>query len=138
MSASLIGGPGLTVVLPAGGGLQALTWALARVRGAAARRGEWLPELAVRGAVLTLVVASLATPGPASPTLGRLADGCGLLKMNNLAGATGLEPDPSGCSNILMASDFRHRSLRMCCLVPAFDSPGVPSSPLESSAVVSR
>lgn len=36
MIASLAGGPGLTAVLLAGGGLQALTWAwaLARARGA--------------------------------------------------------------------------------------------------------
>jgi hypothetical protein len=54
----------------------------------------------------------------------------------NLAGATGLEPDRGGFHNLLMARDFRHKSLRMRCLVPVFDSPGVPSSPLESSAVL--
>ena len=53
-----------------------------------------------------------------------------------LAGATGLEPDSGGFSNLLMARDFRRKPLRICCLVPVFDSPGVPSSPLESSAVL--
>lgn len=37
---------------------------------------------------------------------------------------------------MLMVRDFRRKSLSKRCLVPVFDSPGVPSSPLESSAVV--
>ena len=59
-----------------------------------------------------------------------------ILIVNGLAGATGLEPDSCRFSNLLMARDFRHKSLRMCCLVLVFDSPGFPYSPLESSAVV--
>ena len=48
-----------------------------------------------------------------------------LLIINNLAGATGLELVSGDFSNSLMARDFRRKSLRMCCLVPVFDSPGV-------------
>ena len=55
-----------------------------------------------------------------------------------LAGAMGLEPDRGDFSNLLMARDFCHKSLRICCLVPVFDSPGVPSSPLESSTALER
>ena len=55
-----------------------------------------------------------------------------------LAGATGLEPDRGDISKLLMARDFRHKSLRMCRLVPVLDSPGVPSSPLESSPVLEK
>ena len=75
MIASLTGGPGLIALLLAGWGIQALTWiwALARVRGDAARRGAWLPELGVRAGVVALVVASLALPHPAAPALGPLA-----------------------------------------------------------------
>ena len=65
------------------------------------------------------------------------ADALKLLIINDLAGATGLEPNPRGFSNLPMVRDSRHKSLRMRCLVPVFfDSPGVPCSPLESSAVM--
>ena len=36
---------------------------------------------------------------------------CKLLIINNLAGATGLEPDSGGLSNSLMARDFRRKAL---------------------------
>ena len=44
-----------------------------------------------------------------------MPEGAGnLLNINDLARATGLEPDSGGFSNLLMARDFRHKSLNIC------------------------
>jgi len=50
--------------------------------------------------------------------------------------AAGIELDPGESTNWLMAHDFRSNCLTTRCLLPRIESPGVPSSPLESTPVV--
>jgi hypothetical protein len=47
--------------------------------------------------------------------------------------AAGIEPDPGQSTNRLMAHDFRSNCPTTRCLLPRIESPGVPSSPLEST-----
>ena len=53
-----------------------------------------------------------------------------------MAGATGLEPDQPTFSNRLMARDFCYNCLKARRFSPSIESPGVPSSPPESTPVL--
>ena len=97
----------MTLVLAAGWIAQAVSWlvALAAARGAAAARGEWAREAALRAGVLALVVWTLAAPRGGWPALGEgWSAGCALAFLvgqvvavvgrRQLGGAWGIGTEP--------------------------------------------
>ena len=67
-----------------------------------------------------------------------LSDAYLVSKANKVVEAAGIEPFSPTYPNPMMANDFGYYCVRTFELQHRFDSPGVPSSPLESSPVLEK